>query len=83
MRSWVNTSRHGSDRSAASNLRALSTYPCLRLQLLSRPQLVHLAEELLEQLATFRPNPLLELVHNFLWRHSPIEFRQLGQLPSE
>jgi hypothetical protein len=36
--------------------------------LLLRLQFVHLPDELLEQLATFRADALLQLVHNFIRR---------------
>ena len=56
------------------------TRPCLRLQVLLRLQLVHLAEELLKQLATFRAGARLKLVHDLLRRHNTVGLI-LGSLP--
>ena len=56
-------------RNCSNNLRPL----CLRLQILLRLQFVHLAEELLEQLAPFRADALFQLVHNFLGRKLAIK----------
>jgi hypothetical protein len=58
---------------SGEHLRARSTYLRLRLQLLLHLQLVHLPEELLEQLASFRADALFQLVHNFLGRKRAIK----------
>jgi hypothetical protein len=50
----------------------------LRLQVLLHLQLVHLPEELLEQLAPLRPDALLQLVHDFFRRHRATETGSIG-----
>jgi hypothetical protein len=52
---------------------AFSVALCLRLQVLLHLQLVHLPEELLEQLATFRSNALLQPIHDLFGRQGSVE----------
>jgi len=62
---------------------AFSVALCLRLQVLLHLQLVYLAEELLEQLATFRAEALLEPIHYFIGRKAPIERSSLTHFPPD
>jgi hypothetical protein len=46
-------------------------------------QLVHLPEELLEQLATFRADALLKLIHDLFGRQGSVELTSHADLPSD
>ena len=63
---------------SGEHLRARSTYLRLRLQLLLHLQLVHLPEELLEQLAPFRADALFQFVHDLVRRHNSISILIIG-----
>jgi len=62
---------------------AFSVALCLRLQVLLHLQLVHLPEELLEQLATFRADALLKLIHDLFGRQGSVELTSHADLPSD